>query len=47
MSLGIKLMRMNLGMNLILYICLGIQKYIYSIQSIHMGVIWHNRIFQK
>ena len=45
-SLGMKLIWMNLGIKLIFCMCLGIQKYIYLIQPIHVGVIRHIWAFQ-
>ena len=38
---------MNLAMNLIFYFCLGIHKYIYIIQSIHMCVVRYTWACQK
>ena len=38
---------MNSGINLIFYICLGIHKYIYMIQSIAMDVVRHTWASQK
>ena len=47
MNLVMKLIRINLDMKLIYCMLLGIQKYIYLIQSIHMGVVRPTWAFQK
>ena len=48
MNLGMKLIKINLwGMKLFFCMWLGTHKYIYLIQSIHMGVVRHTMVFQK
>ena len=47
MNLVMKLIRINLDMKLIYCMLLGIYKYIYLIQSIHMGVVRPTWAFQK
>ena len=47
LNLGMKLIRMDLGMKSILYMWLGIHKYICFIQFIHMGMVRHNWALQK
>ena len=47
MIAGMKLIRMNLGVKLIFCVWLGIHKYIYLIQSIHIDVVRHTKAFQK
>ena len=47
MNLGMKLIKMNLGMKLFFLHVVGTHKYIYLIQSIHMGVVRHTRVFPK
>ena len=46
MNLDIRLISMKLGMNLIYYMWLGVYKYIYLIQSIHMSIDRHTWALQ-
>ena len=48
LSIGLKnVSKLNLDMNLIFFMWLGIHKYMYLIQSIHMGVVRHILTCQK
>ena len=47
MNLRMKLIKINLGMKLFFCMWLDTHKYIYLIQSIHMGVVRHTRVFPE